>query len=122
MGDDSFNPRADQRQTYAVQRTIRRYSVLAVAELVETASTLCIVVKMIEVSRKGCYINTTTTLPVNTVLKVVISRDGQSFVTNGKVIYVHEEIGMGVLFVDSAEEQLEILDSWLAGAARALAP
>jgi len=48
--------------------------------------------------------------------------DGQSFVTNGKVIYVHEEIGMGVLFVDSAEEQLEILDSWLAGAARALAP
>jgi len=122
MGDDSFNPRADQRQTYAVQRTIPRYSVLAVAELVETASTLCIVGKMIEVSRKGCYINTTTTLPVNTVLKVVISRDGQSFVTNGKVIYVHEEIGMGVLFVDSAEEQLEILDSWLAGAARALAP
>jgi hypothetical protein len=122
MGDDSFNPRADQRQTYAVQRTIPRYSVLAVAELVETASTLCIVGKMIEVSRKGCYINTTTTLPVNTVLKVVISRDGQSFVTNGKVIYVHEEIGMGVLFVDSTEEQLEILDSWLAGAARALAP
>src|SRR6476469_1638342 len=120
MGDDSFNPRADRRQTYAVQRTIPRYSVLAVAELVETASTLCIVGKMIEVSRKGCYINTTTTLPVNTVLKVVISRDGQSFVTNGKVIYVHEEIGMGVLFVDSAEEQLEILDSWLAGAARAL--
>jgi hypothetical protein len=121
MGDDSFNPRADLRQSYAIQRTIPRYYVLAVAELVETASTLCIVGKMIEVSRNGCYINTTSTLPVNTFLRVVISRDGQTFVTNGKIIYVHEQIGMGVLFVDSTGEQLEILDSWLANAARALA-
>lgn len=122
MGDDSFNPRADQHRTHAVQRTIPRYSVLAVAELVETASTLCIVGEMREVSRKGCYINSTATLSVNTFLRIVISRDGQSFVTNGRIIYLHEQIGMGVLFVDSTEEQLEILDSWLAAAAEALAP
>jgi hypothetical protein len=77
---------------------------------------------MREVSRKGCYINSTATLSVNTFLRIVISRDGHSFVTNGRIIYVHEQIGMGVLFVDSTEEQLEILDSWLAAAAKALAP
>jgi hypothetical protein len=118
MGEDSFNPRADLGQSYDVQRTVPRYSVLAVAELVETASTTCIVGRMTEVSRKGCYVNTPSTLPVNTFLRVVISSDGQTFITNGKIIYVHEGIGVGVLFVDSSEEQLEILESWLAEAAR----
>src|SRR5579872_3494814 len=113
MDEDSFNPRADLRQSYSVQRTVPRYSILAVVELGETASTACIVGKMTEVSRKGCYVSTPSTLPVNTFLRVVISRDGQTFITNGKIIYVHERIGVGVLFVDSTEEQLEILESWL---------
>src|SRR5580704_19310379 len=118
MGEDSFNPRADLGQSYDVQRTVPRYSVLAVVELVETASTTCIVGRMTKLSRKGCYVNTPSTLPVNTFFRVVISRDGQTFITNGKIIYVHEGIGVGVLFVHSSEDQLEILDTWLADAAQ----
>lgn len=60
--------------------------------------------------------NTPSTLPVDTSLKVVISCDEKTFMTNGKVIYVHEGIGMGIVFVDSAEDQLEVLNSWLADA------
>ena len=93
-----------------------RYSVLAVAELVETASTMCIVGRMTEVSRKGCYVNTPSTLPLDTFLKVVISCDEKTFMTNGKVIYVHEGIGMGIAFVDAAEDQMEVLNSWLVDA------
>jgi len=91
--------------------------VLAIVELVETASTMCIVGRMTGISRKGCYVNTPSTLPVNTLLKVIVSRDDGTFVTNGKVIYVHERIGMGIVFVDSTEDQLEILNAWLADAA-----
>ena len=118
MVKDFYNPRADLGQSQIVQRTVPRYSILAVAELVETASTMCIVGRMTEVSRKGCYVNTPSTLPINTFLRVVISRDGETFMTNGKVIYVHERNGVGIVFVDSIEEQLEILDSWLADAAQ----
>jgi hypothetical protein len=75
----------------------------SVSELVETASTSCIVRRMTEVSRKGCYVNTPRTLSVSTFLTVVISSDGQTFITNGKIIYVHEGIGLGVLCVDSSE-------------------
>jgi hypothetical protein len=95
---------------------VPRYSVLAVAELVETASTMCIVGRMTEVSRKGCYVNTPSTLPLDTFLKVVISCDEKTFMTNGKVIYVHEGIGMGIAFVDAAEDQMEVLNSWLVDA------
>jgi len=45
---------------------------------------------------------------------VRISRDQGTFVTKGKIIYVHERIGMGVVFLDPLKEQLQILDSWLA--------
>jgi len=69
---------------------------------------------MTEVSRKGCYVNTPSTLPLNSPLKIIISCDEETFITNGKVIYVHERIGMGVFFVDPPEDQVRILNSWLA--------
>jgi hypothetical protein len=104
---------SDFRQSYGDRRAVARYSLLAVAELEETASTVCIVGRMTEVSRKGCYVNTPSTLPVDSSLKVVISRDADTFTANGKVIYVHDGIGMGIVFMDTAEDQLEILRSWL---------
>jgi PilZ domain len=109
-------PAAGLPGSYSTQRMVPRYSVLAIAELVETAGTVCIVGRMTEVSSNGCYVNTPSTLPLNSLLKVVISREDQSFLTNGKVIYVHEGIGMGVVFVDTAKDQLEILNSWLVDA------
>jgi hypothetical protein len=110
------NPPLDLDWSRGPQRTVPRYSVLAVAELVETGGTMCIVGRMSEISRKGCYVNTPSTLSVNTSLRVVISSDDRTFMTTGKVIYVHEGIGMGIAFVDSTEDQLEILNSWLADA------
>jgi hypothetical protein len=103
--------------SYDAQRTVPRYSVLGIAELVETAGAMCIVGRMTEISRKGCYVNTPSTVAVNTALKVVVSRDGETFLTNGKVIYVHDQIGMGIVLVDPTEDQLEILQAWLADAA-----
>jgi hypothetical protein len=52
-------------------------------------------------------------LPPGTLFNVKIVRDQGTFVTKGKVIYVHERIGMGVAFVDPTKDQLEIVDSWL---------
>jgi hypothetical protein len=117
MVEKSFNPQSDLGQSYAHPRTVPRYSVLAIVELVETTSTMCIVGRMTGISRKGCYVNTPSTLPVNSFLKVVISREDKTFMTNGKVIYVHKGIGMGIVFVDSTEDQLGILNAWLADAA-----
>jgi len=113
----SSSPPSDLASSHTVQRTVPRYSILAIAELVETVGTMCIVGRMTEISRKGCYVNTPSTLPVNTLLKVVISRDDETFMTNCKVIYVHEPIGMGIVFLDSTQDQLEILNGWLADAA-----
>jgi hypothetical protein len=92
-------------------------SVFVVAEFTETASTICIEGRVTEISCKTCYVNTPSTFPVNTLLKVFISHDGRTFKTSAKVIFEHARFGMGIVFVDSAVDQLEILNSWLADAA-----
>jgi hypothetical protein len=107
------NPSSDSSWHHSAERTVPRYSILAVAELLEPKSTMCVVGRMTEISRKGGYVNTPSTLPLGTSLKVVISCDERTFMTNGKVIYVHEGIGMGIAFVGATEDQIEILNSWL---------
>jgi hypothetical protein len=86
-------------------------------ELTDTAGVICIEGRLREISSKGCYVNTPSTVPVSTTLKVVIARDEETFTSNGTVIYVHDGIGMGVVFVDAANDQLEMLHCWLAGLA-----
>jgi hypothetical protein len=107
---------------YSVQRSAPRYSILAIAELSDQSSTMCIVGKTSQISRRGCYVATPSTLPLDTLLNVVISHEGVTFMTSGKVIYIHEGIGMGIVFVDAGQEQLKILDGWLAGAAQSESP
>lgn len=101
-----------------IERRLRpRYSFLAVVELSEVVGVYCVEGRIREISRKGCYVNTQSTLPVDTRLTVVISSDGETFETTGKVIYVHDRVGMGIVFENTNDEQLETLNSWLAAMA-----
>lgn len=96
------------------RRTGPRYSFLAVVELSETVGVICIEGRLREISRKGCYVNTPSTLPIDSLLQVVITMDEETFETKGQVIYAHDHVGMGIIFLDTTEEQLETLNSWLA--------
>jgi hypothetical protein len=93
-----------------------------VTEIVESTSQTCIEGKIREISRKGCYVDSLNPFPVGTLLNLLISRNQGSFATKGKVIYVHEGFGMGVVFLDPIHDQLEILDYWLAEHLVALTP
>lgn len=94
-----------------------RFTFLALVELTDTAGVMCIQGRLREISSKGCYVNTPSTFPAGTTLQVVISRDEETFTSNGEVVYVHDGIGMGLVFVDTMAAQLEMLNSWLAGLA-----
>ena len=86
-----FEPEPASNWPNGKQRTVPRFSMLAIAELADTDGTVCIVGRMSEVSSKGCYVNTPSTLALNSGLKVVISRDDETFLTDGKVIYRVED-------------------------------
>ena len=84
------------------------------ADLTASDGAMLLSGKVTEIGRNGCYVETLNAIPVGTFLKVVVFHDQHTFVTNGKIIYIHERDGMGVEFIDPPQDQLKILDSWLA--------
>jgi hypothetical protein len=99
--------------TFSKQRTLPRYNFIATTELTDMGSATRLSGRVTEISRNGCYVDSLHALPVDTVLTLRISRDQGTFATQGKIIYVHERIGMGVVFLDPPKDQVEILDSWI---------
>jgi hypothetical protein len=105
----STNPSPSSRE----QRTVPRYSFAATIEIIEPASEVHISGRVAEISRKGCYVDILNTLPKGTLILVRIVRDQGTFGSPGKIIYVQEQTGMGIAFVDPHADQLQILDAWL---------
>ena len=87
---------------------------MAIADLSDPDELKLVSGKVTQISRTGCYVESPKTFPAGTTLKVIISRDERTFVARANVIHVQEQMGMGAAFVDPAEDQLRILDSWLA--------
>jgi hypothetical protein len=113
-GDLGSRSPGETGTSYAEQRKIPRYTFIATIELTDDASAARLSGRVTEISRNGCYVDIMNTLPVGTLLKIRIVRDSGTFATKGKAIYVHERIGMGVVFVEPPPDQLKILDAWLA--------
>src|SRR5579863_2092345 len=112
--NDYFNSAADKSQTLINKRTVPRFTFIASADIVEPVTDTHFSGRIAEISRKGCYLDILNTLPKDTVIHLMISRDKGKFVTAGKIIYVQDGVGMGVAFADTQPDQLAILDSWIA--------
>jgi hypothetical protein len=95
------------------RRKAPRYRLVAIADLTDPEDGKLVPGKVAQISRSGCYIDSPKTFPVGTSLKVIIFRDERTFVAKANIIHVQEQMGMGVAFLDVAEDQLKILDSWL---------
>jgi hypothetical protein len=113
MGETSDLP-TQAVESYREKRTVPRYSFIAHVEVIEPASDTHISGRVSEISRKGCYIDVTITLPPGTLIQLKILRDRGTFATKGKIIYAQEAMGMGAAFLDIADDQLKTLDAWLA--------
>jgi PilZ domain len=114
MSTDSAEPPDGSQMPRSERRTVPRYSLIATAEVIEPVSEVRISGRISEISRKGVYVDILNPLPRGTRVNIRISRDQGTFAATGKVIYVQEGMGMGVLFLDVANDQEKLLDSWLA--------
>ena len=121
MGQSLVSP-SELRASYSRKRTVPRYTFVAVTEIIESTSQACSLGKTTRISSKGCYVETLNPLGVGTSLNMVISREQGSFTTKGKVIYVHPGLGMGIVFIAPAADQLKTLRSWFAEGSRTHVP
>ncbi len=98
---------------YADRRAVPRYMFIATADIIEPGTNTRISGRVSEISKFGCYVDILNTLPKGTAIRVRIYNDSGSFESAGKIIYVQENMGMGVGFVAPGEDQVQILDKWL---------
>ncbi len=114
MSTDPAGAPIKSQPSHSERRTVPRYSLIATAEIIEPVSEMRMSGRISEISRKGCYVDLLNTLPRETAVQIRISRDQGTFVAAGKIIYVQEGMGMGVIFLEVANDQEKLLDSWLA--------
>ena len=111
---NSPDSQSDSATASRERRRVPRYTFVATTEITDAASASKLSGRVVEISRHGCYVDIANVLPVDTMLNILISCDDGEFATKGKILYVQEHIGMGIVFLETQDDQLKILDSWLA--------
>jgi hypothetical protein len=99
---------------FAERRVTPRYTLIATAEIVEPISNMRLLGRTAEIGMGGCYVDILNTLPKGAVIELSIQRDGNTLKVWGRVVYAHENIGMGVQFFDVAPQQQVMLRQWIA--------
>jgi c-di-GMP-binding flagellar brake protein YcgR len=122
LSEDFLSNPPDAGARFSERRQNPRYALIATAEITDPIGKIKLSGRTSEVSAGGCYVDVLNTLPSGTVIQIRIQRDQGAFESWGRVKYVHESIGMGVMFFQIAPEQKEVLREWIAELSSTAAP
>jgi hypothetical protein len=95
------------------RRSVPRFPFIADAEVMETTTETRFVVRVSEIGMKGCYIDILNPVPAGLTVRVKIFKDNQTFEAEGRVVYTHPTMGMGIIFTKITLEQQGILEGWI---------
>lgn len=95
------------------RRSVPRFPFIADAEVVETSTETRFVVRVSEIGTNGCYVDILNPVPAGLAVQVKILKNNQTFETEGRVVYTHPTMGMGVLFTKMNPDQKRILEGWI---------
>jgi hypothetical protein len=105
--DISAEPDPHERRRHA------RYPFTATVEAVESKSQTRIQGRTSDLSRGGCYVDTITSFPAGSVVKMRLTKEMRSFEAQAEVVYSLVGLGMGVKFTDADPEQLRTAEKWV---------
>ncbi|MGH9730099.1 MAG: PilZ domain-containing protein [Candidatus Acidiferrales bacterium] len=108
----SDNPQQDE--SGMKRRMAHRFPFVALAELVEIKTGDRMAAQTTQLSSTGCYTGALNPFAEDTAIHVRLSKDGKVFESAGRVLHVHAEFGMGIVFEDVAPDQQRVLDAWVA--------
>jgi hypothetical protein len=116
MRDDSPKPTsAGQSDSQSRERReVPRYPFVASAEEIDIDTGAKLSTRVLELSLKGCYLDTLNPFPKGTKIRLVIFHGDSKFTALATVMYSQPNLGMGARFKAVEREQLEVLRTWLA--------
>ena len=96
------------------RRAHPRYPFTASAEAMDVRSGTRLNARISDISRGGCYVDSISPFAVGTEVKIRITKDANSFISQGKVVYSTTGMGMGLKFTVIEPDQRWMLEKWLA--------
>jgi hypothetical protein len=97
-------------------RSLPRYTITALAEVVEPVSRRRVTGWTSIISDEGCHVRAADALAAGTIVQLRIQQDGGTFETWARVANALPNEGMGLAFFDTAEPQRDLLKKWIAAA------
>lgn len=104
------------------RRRVPRFPFAAPAELIPEGTGGKIATRVKELSLYGCYMELGTPLPRGTHVVIKVFSEGDFFQASATVVYVDEDLGMGLAFRNVRPQYLVVLQKWLQSALQELAP
>jgi hypothetical protein len=101
-------------------RTLPRYPITALAEIVEPVSRRKVTGWTSAISDAGCHVRAADALATGTIVQLRIERKGITFETWARVASALPEDGMGLAFFDTAPTQRDLLKKWMEEAPKRL--
>ncbi len=95
------------------RRRVSRHAFGGVAEMSAGDSDSYVIGLASEISRFGCFIRTSSAVPVGTKVSLKITYDESELTAYGEVIYVQSNYGVGIKFADFSAKDASLLESWL---------
>jgi hypothetical protein len=90
-----------------------RHPFTVTVEAVEPKSKTRIQGRTSDLSRAGCYVDTTTSFPAGSIVEVRLVKGMRSFEGKAEVVYSSAGMGMGIRFKSTDPQQLRLLDQWI---------
>lgn len=94
-------------------RSTPRFPFIAIAELTHRESGSQLNCQVSELSLNGCYVDLLNPLPAGSVVVIKIFAEFECFEASAKVIYAHQNLGMGLVFENVSIQSGSLLRRWL---------
>ena len=96
----------------AERRQHPRYKFTGVVEITDEKSGIQTKARVIDIGRRGCFVESDRALSLGTETTLRINKDTDAFEVQARVVHSGAR-GMGFLFTAVAQEQLQIVEGWL---------
>jgi hypothetical protein len=96
------------------RRRHERYPFTSAVEVVVRESQTRIQGRTSDLSRGGCFVDTTSAFPAGSTVTMRLTKDNRTFEADAEVVYSLAGMGMGVKFTSADTEQLGTVEKWMA--------
>ncbi len=97
----------------AERRSCPRYPFSPEVEVIDIQSHTRLRVRLSDISRNGCYVDTINPFAKGSAVTLTITKDNLFFKTQAKAVYSNVGMGMGLLFTTAEPDHLQVLGKWL---------